>query len=201
MVGPERLEGGSALWSFDLDGVLAEPPFGWNPAINRDVSLEPAADAAALVVGQRGALDRLLSETWYRFRYVLRPPRSGAFETVRLAATLGRVIVLTGRHERGQRQTEAWLERHGFAKSIDELVMNSSALSSARYKEAYLRSRGASLHIDDDAATVALLARNEIATALVSWPRNRGLRYPEGVTRCDDLSQVSSLIEQLASRD
>ena len=28
-------------WSFDLDGVLAEPPFGWNPAINRDVSMEP----------------------------------------------------------------------------------------------------------------------------------------------------------------
>lgn len=189
------------LWSFDLDGVLAEPPFGWNPAINRNVSLEPAVDAALPQPGGGILLDRLLTETWYRVRYLLRPPRPGALEAVRCASQRGRVIVLTGRHERGRRQTQGWLMQHGFAELVDELVMNASSLKTARYKEAYLREQGAALHVDDDAATVALLARNGIRSALVEWPRNRNLSYPESVLRCADLEQVQRVIEELSNDD
>ena len=189
------------LWSFDLDGVLAEPPFGWNPAINRDVSLQPDLQDGLPAPKPKQRVDLLLSATWYRVRYLLRPPRSGALAAVRSAAERGAVIVLTGRHERGRRQTESWLKRHGFAPLIDELVMNASSLKSPRYKEAYLRGRPAALHADDDAATVALLARNGVSGALVSWPRNRNLEYPEGVTRCEDMSEVRDLIERLASDD
>ena len=183
------------LWSFDLDGVLAEPPFGWNPAINRNVSLEPAVESALRARGEPTMVDRLLSETWYRARYLLRPPRPGAIEAARSAARRGSVIVLTGRHERGRRQTQAWLARHGFGDLIDDLIMNASPLKTARYKEAYLRRHHPTLHIDDDAATVALLARNGIRSALVEWPRNRNLSYPESVVRCADLRQVQELIE------
>ena len=193
------------LWSFDLDGVLAEPPFGWNPAINRDVSLQPDDRSQPPTAHRPSSLDRLLTATltttWYRFRYILRPPRPGALEAVQVAAADGRVIVLTGRHERGRTQTESWLEQHGFAAHLDEVVMNGSILKSARYKEAYLRERRAALHIDDDAATAALLARNGIPAALVSWPRNRDLDYPAGVTRCDDLVEVRALIEELSKHD
>ena len=191
----------SRLWSFDLDGVLAEPPFGWNPAINRDVFLEPAESVALPPRSAPTLVDGLLSATWYRFRYVLRPPREHALEAVRTAADCGRVVVLTGRHERGRRQTQSWLERHGFASSVDELVMNGSPLASARYKEAWLRDHDAALHIDDDAATVALLARNRVPTALVSWPRNRELEFPAGVTRYEDMASVCSLIERIAAHD
>ncbi len=191
----------SRLWSFDLDGVLAEPPFGWNPAINRNVELQPALGNALSESPQVQHLDRLLTETWYRFRYLFRPPRPGALETVRLAAEQGQVIVLTGRHERGRRQTENWLKWHGFADSVGGLIMNASSLKSPRYKEAYLRGRSAALHVDDDAATVALLARIGVRGALVSWPRNRDLDYPEGVTRCEDMFEVRELIEQMASDD
>ena len=189
------------LWSFDLDGVLAEPPFGWNPAINRDVGLTPNPGADLPTADTRQLPDRLLAETWYRFRYVLRPPRPSALQAVKLAATHGRAIVLTGRHERGRRQTEAWLANHGFAAHIEDLVMNATPLKSARYKEAFLHGRKVALHVDDDAATAALLARCGIPSALVSWPRNRDLDYPQGVTRCDDLSDVHSLIERIALHD
>lgn len=194
------------LWSFDLDGILAEPPFGWNPAVNRNVSLQPYPDhpdlATDLATDPAPAwLDFALRRTWYRWRYVLRPPRRGAIEAMRAASQRGRVIVLTGRHERGRDQTESWLERHGFGPMIDELIMNGTALKTARYKEAYLRMQSATLHIDDDAATVALLARNDIPTALVSWPRNRGLAYPPGVTRCDDMDEVRALIERWPGND
>ncbi len=188
----------SAQWSFDLDGVLAEPPFGWNPAINRNVSLQPAAEIDQPPTGERTTLGRLLTATWYQVRYLLRPPRPDALDAVRSASERGRVIVLTGRHERGRRQTEAWLTEHGFAELIDELVMNASALNTARYKEAYLRTEGATLHIDDDAATVALLARSGVRSVLVEWPRNRNLDYPESVLHCADLGQVRALIEELS---
>ena len=191
----------SRLWSFDLDGVLAEPPFGWNPAINRNVQLQPESDIVLPSPKPKMLLDRLLGATWYSIRYLLRPPRSGALAAVRSASQRGQVIVLTGRHERGRYQTEAWLEQHGFAGLIDELVMNASNLQSARYKEAYLRGRPAILHVDDDAATVALLARSGIHSALVSWPRNRHLGYPEGVTRCEDMTNVRELIERIAPND
>lgn len=191
----------SKLWSFDLDGVLAEPPFGWNLAINRDVSLEPVAGTALPPTRDITMLDHLLTETWYRVRYALRPPRPGALDAVRCASERGRVIVLTGRHERGRRHTQAWLSRYGFAELVEELVMNASRLGSARYKEAYLRGRGATLHVDDDAATVALLARNGVRSGLVEWPRNRNLTYPAGVTRCVDLREVEDLIRELSTDD
>jgi FMN phosphatase YigB (HAD superfamily) len=189
------------LWSFDLDGVLAEPPFGWNPAINRRVSLLPESDHVLPPPAPEQHLDRLLAATWYRVRYLLRPPRSGAIEAVRSAADRGRVIVLTGRHERGRRQTEAWLKRHGFFELLDGLVMNHTGLKTVRYKEAYLGNSEARLHIDDDAATAALLARCGVACALVSWPRNQDLDYPAGVVRCADMYAVRELIERMARDD
>lgn len=191
----------SLLWSFDLDGVLAEPPFGWNPAINRDLSLEPDINTALPPTQPPRTLDRFLTATWYQVRYLLRPPRHGALEAVHSAKRSGSVIVLTGRHERGRAQTETWLNRHGFASWVDALVMNASDLKSARYKEAYLRDKHATLHIDDDAATAALLARNGIEIGLVNWPRNRNLAYPEGVTHCADMTAVHELIKRMASRD
>ena len=187
------------LWSFDLDGVLAEPPFSWNPAINRDVDLAPVPQPRLPAVDPSPVLDTVLSHSWYRFRYLLRPPRPGALDAVRTAAEHGTVAVLTGRHERGRAQTVRWLERHGFAPYVERLVMNATPLSSARYKEAYLHDRPAALHIDDDAATCALLARCGLAVALVDWPRNRGLDYPDGVNRCTDLVDVQQLIERIAS--
>lgn len=189
------------VWSFDLDGVLAEPPFGWNPAINRDNSMEPAEVAALAASPVSTAFDRVLTATWYRARYVLRPPRIGALEAVRTAAGLGSVIVLTGRHERGRRQTQQWLERHGFSELVDELVMNATSLKTARYKESYLRQTDVRLHIDDDAATVALLARSGIQTALVEWPRNRDLNYPGTVIRCADMTEVAAIIEEISNDD
>ena len=189
------------LWTFDLDGVLAEPPFGWNPAINRDLTLQPADEHEPPPARAPQAIDRLLTATWYRWRYLLRPPRPGALTAMRAAAEHGRVVVLTGRHERGRRQTEAWLERHGFDKYVGELVMNASHLTSASYKEVYLRGRQTTLHIDDDAATAALLARSGAPVALVAWPRNQGLDYPAGVTRCNDMTDVCRLIERMTLDD
>ena len=182
--------------SFDLDGVLAAPPFEWNPAIDRDTSLQPMSGHAA-PARQPNPLDPILTRTWYALRYAGRAVRPGALDAVRAAARNHSVIVLTGRSERGRRQTQRWLDAHGFGEQIDALVMNDGARRSARHKEHELRSREVALHADDDAATAALLARCGIAVALLDWPHNRGLQFPSGVARYADMTQLAAAIAAL----
>ena len=185
--------------SFDLDGVLASPPFGWNPTLNRDVSLQPIAALEAPRARRAGAFDAILSRTWYALRYAGRGVRPGALKAVQAAAQRHAVIVLTGRSERGRRQTQAWLDANGFSPHIEDLVMNDGSRSSARHKEYVLTVRFAArqiaLHADDDAATAALLARCGIPVALLDWPRNRGLAFPAEVTRYADMGGVAAWIE------
>lgn len=194
------MAGERPIYSFDLDGVLASPPFNWNPAINRDTSLQPRPDGpppAPRPAGS-GALDRALTRSWYELRYAGRALRPGAVDAVRAAAELGEVIVLTGRRERGRRRTREWLERAGIWPHLSELVMNASPLGSARYKEAEARRRGIAWHADDDAATCALLARCGVDVALLDWPRNRGLEYPQGVERRPDMHAVAAALQERA---
>lgn len=182
--------------SFDLDGVLAAPPFGWNPAIDRNMSLQPMRGQAAAARGS-GLLDPILTRSWYALRYAGRAVRPGALEAVRAAARKHSVIVLTGRSERGRRQTQRWLDAHGFGEQIEGLVMNDGGRRSARHKEHELGAREVALHADDDAATAALLARCGIAVALLDWPRNRGLQFPCRVARYADMVQLAAAIAAL----
>ena len=181
--------------SFDLDGVLASPPFGWNPTLDRNVSLQPINELVqAAGERRRGPLDPVLTRTWYALRYAGRAVRPGALDAVRAAAQHHEVIVLTGRSERGRRQTQAWLDANGFGEQIDAVVMNDGASSSARHKERQLAARDVALHADDDAATCALLARCGVPVALLDWPRNRGLAFPDGVTRYSDMRALAAAI-------
>lgn len=185
--------------SFDLDGVLASPPLSWNPMLDRDMSLQPIRGADPPRMRHRSALDPILSRTWYALRYAGRGVRPGALAAVLAAARRHSVIVLTGRSERGRRQTQAWLDAHGFGPHISELVMNDGSRSSARHKERVLTVRFAgreiALHADDDAATAALLARCGVAVALLDWPRNRGLEFPPGVTRYEEMGDLATRLE------
>lgn len=187
---------GRRVISFDLDGVLAAPPFDWNPAIDRNTSLQPMRGRAA-AARRPGLLDPILTRSWYALRYAGRAVRPGALEAVRAAARKHSVIVLTGRSERGRRQTQRWLDAHGFGEQIEGLVMNGGVRRSARHKEYELGAREVALHADDDAATAALLARCGIAVALLDWPRNRGLQFPCGVARYADMVQLAAAIAAL----
>ena len=192
------MSGARRIISFDLDGVLVAPPFGWNPTLDRNTSLQPINEPAPPPIARRrGALDPILTRTWYALRYAGRAVRPGALEAVRAAAEYHDVIVLTGRSERGRRQTQAWLDANGFGEQIDALVMNDGSRPSARHKERQLAARDVALHADDDAATCALLARCGVPVALLDWPRNRGLAFPEGVRRYPDMRALAAELAAL----
>ena len=192
------MSGARRIISFDLDGVLAAPPLGWNPTLDRNISLQPISEPAPPPITRRpGALDPILTRTWYALRYAGRRVRPGALDAVRAAAQHHEVIVLTGRSERGRRQTQAWLDANGFGEQIDALVMNDGARPSARHKERQLAARDVALHADDDAATCALLARCGVPVALLDWPRNRGLDFPDGVRRYPDMCALAAELAAL----
>lgn len=189
------------LIAFDLDGVLARPPLGRNVTIKRNLALQPVApdrvDIAAARNGRTASVvDRLLAETYYRARYLQRAVMPQAAEAVAAAAEHYRVVVLTARNWRGRASTEAWLAHHGVLSFLDGVLMNSSGLPSAQFKRAALEQCGAVRHVDDDAATAALVARAGIAVDLIDWPRNRNLPYPDGVTR---RAGLRALIESFAA--
>ena len=195
------MAGERPVYSFDLDGVLAAPPLNWNPAVNRDTGMQPSATSAAGRSRGATALDRLLSATWYELRYVGRSVRPGAAAAVAAAAEIGDVIVLTGRSERGRRQTRRWLESAGIWPHLSALVMNATTLPSARHKEREAGRRNIVWHADDDAATAALIARCGAELALLDWPRNRGLDFPDGVNRYRDMHAVAEALRGKAEAD
>lgn len=182
------------LLSFDLDGVLAAPPLGRNFTIQRRLDLHPQAVTAGTTSDPDPRLslcDRLLIQTYFRIRYRGREPMSGARVTVAAAATRYRVIVLTARDWRGRKATEAWLGRHGILEHVEQVVLNNTALTSARFKERVAQQLGVARHVEDDAMTAALVAQAGIEVDLIDWPGNRGLVFSERVTRRTDLAELT----------
>lgn len=182
------------LLSFDLDGVLAAPPLGRNFTIQRRLDLHPQAVAVGTTSDPDPRLslrDRLLIQTYFRIRYRGREPMPGARVTVAAAATRYRVIVLTARDWRGRKATEAWLRRHGILEHVEQVVLNNTALTSARFKERVAQQLGVARHVEDDAMTAALVAQAGIEVDLIDWPGNRGLVFPERVTRRTDLAELT----------
>ena len=182
------------LLSFDLDGVLAAPPLGHNFAIQRRLNLPSQAVVTrpTLQLDPRPSLrDLLLIQTYFRIRYRGREPMPGAQAAAAAAVTRYRVIVLTARNWRGRKATEAWLSRHGILEHVERVVLNNTTLASARFKERAVQQLGVTRHVEDDAATAALVARAGVEVDLIDWPRNRGLAFPERVTRHASLAALA----------
>jgi hypothetical protein len=179
--------------SFDLDGVLARPPFGRNPTANRDTSLLPMPGLPPVRRAPPGNVwDRLLGMTYFRLRYRARSAMPGAADLVRAAAVRHRVVVITARNWRGRNATSAWLQRAGLSDHIDELICNDTGLPAPQFKAWAVAEHGVQRHVEDDPATAALVARLDVAVDLIDWPWNRELDYPPAVTRQANLSALAA---------
>lgn len=179
--------------SFDLDGVLARPPFGRNPTANRDTSLLPMPGLPPFRRRPPGNVwDRLLGTTYFRLRYRARSALPGAADLVRAGAVRHRVVVITARNWRGRNATLAWLDGAGLSDHIDELICNDTGLSAPQFKAWAVVEHGVQRHVEDDPATAALVARLDVAVDLIDWPWNRELDYPPTVTRQANLSALAA---------
>ena len=176
------------LLTFDLDGVLARPPLGLNLTINRALQGQPATqEGAAPGEGGWTFWERLLARAYYPLRYGGRSPLPEAAAAVTAAAQRYRVSLLSARNWRGRAATEGWLHRHGILPYLDAVHLNDSGAPAAQFKRERARLLGVVRHVEDDAATAALLARDGVQVDLIDWPRNRGLAYPPDVTRRESL--------------
>ena len=190
---PTQTDADRPTLSFDLDGVLARPPFGRNPTANRDISLLPMhREPQARRTPPGNPWDRLLAATYFALRYRGRTAMPGAGDLLRAATVRHRAIIITARDWRGRPTTLAWLDRAGLLGLVDDVICNETGLSSPQFKRWAVTEHGVSRHVEDDPATAALVARLDVAVDLIDWPWNRGLDYPPAVTRHANLSALTS---------
>ncbi|MCS7296036.1 MAG: hypothetical protein RMK15_02020 [Chloroflexota bacterium] len=174
------------LVSFDLDGVLARPPFGINPGTNR---------------GKRRDAPGRWNPLWpfERWRYAGRRPMPGAREALMAARSHGEVIVVSARGEAARSSTERWLRRHfGWVPPI--FLRPSWRERSAQFKVRVLSELRPCVHVEDDPHTAEWLAEILPHVVLVDWRRNRWLRRPN-IHRVASLTEVPALLERLVSQD
>ncbi len=170
------------LLTFDLDGVLCRPPFGFNPGTGRG--------------RDRDARGRYSLLWWTeRWRYAGRRPMPGAVETVRGLAKSFDWMVVTARAESARGPTESWLRRH--FGSLPEVRMRPHwRETSGRFKARQILALRPLAHFEDDPFTAAWLAELGTPVFLVDWPRNAHLERP-GVFRIarleDALPELDSL--------
>lgn len=173
------------LVSFDLDGVLARPPFGINPGTNRRKRREAPARWDPL---------------WplERWRYLGRRPMPGAREALEAVSELAEVVVVSARGEAARAATERWLCR-SFGQVPTLLLRPSWRERSAQFKARVLAELRPHLHVEDDPHTAAWVAEFLPHVILVDWRRNRWLSGAN-VHRVRGLGEVPPLVAALLSQ-
>jgi phosphoglycolate phosphatase-like HAD superfamily hydrolase len=177
--------------SVDLDGVVVRPPFGLNVVISRSVG-RPLLGAELREPSTRVSRLRALMELG---RFGFRRPLPGVREALAELATLRTVHFLSARSHAGRRTTERWLERNGLLHYATAVHLSPGGVPSRHFKLRTVQALGITEHVDDDPGTADYLARHAGVTVyLCDWPRSRGLDFPKGVVRVEDLAGVTSLL-------
>jgi hypothetical protein len=187
------------LIAFDLDGVLCRPPLGVNVAISRSLQTRPLPPEVGERKSDRMRGLRLLRYGLETLKYFGRRPLPDARAGLEAVSELRTPIVVTARNAIGTPLIERWLEMHGLATFIAEIVGNNTHLSPGQHKLRIARLRGIKEHVDDDGSVAYYLARNGLDRVyLREWMFNRGLPYPPNVIR---VSRLPAIAEDLRSRD
>ena len=165
------------LLTFDMDGVLCRPPFGFNPGTGKG----KRRDAS----GKRGIL--WATESW---RYHLRRPMPGAIDGFRALNEKFECAVVTARGGPAEALTRRWFERYlGFVPDLH--VRPHWGETSAQYKARKMQELQPLAHFEDDPFTAAWVAELVPHVFLVDWPRNHTLSGA-------NIHRVSRLGEALA---
>ncbi len=172
------------LLTFDMDGVLCRPPFGFNPGGNMDKSRETP--------GKRGMLWR--TEGW---RYHLRRPMPGAIEGFRKLAEQYECTVVTARGGPAEALTRRWFERY-FGDAPTLHVRPHWDETSAQYKARKMRELQPLAHFEDDPFTAKWASELIPAVFVVDWPRNRALQGHH-IHRIARLEDALPVLAELAS--
>lgn len=171
--------------TLDLDGVICRPPFGVNLGIT-STFLDPSASPRPARVPPRW-----WSVPFDHARFDFRRPIAGIARALAEVHALREVVLLTGRRT----SPLPWLRRHGLDAHLDRVIINETALRSPHFKVEAIEDLGAIEHVDDDGRTAQLIADRGVARVyLCDWPRNRGPRYHERVTRVANLAAYASLL-------
>ena len=175
------------LITVDMDGVLSEPLFGWNPTAHGPVSPPDVVPAP----------NRMQRWLWpaERVRYVGRRSMPGAPAFLAALAPHFRLLLLTARGRPSATHSRGWLKRKGLWRYLDGLVFRAGPLiPSYAFKADAVGQLAPAWHVDDDGRTaVHVAAQTHRPVVLIAWPGNVG-QYPEGVFRVADLGAAARFL-------
>jgi hypothetical protein len=187
LTGGRRGQPGLPLVTVDLDGVLCEPPLGFNLTTHGAVMSEDKPKPA-------GRLKRWAWRT-EAIRYFGRRRMPGADTFLRRLAPHCRLYLLTARGLPSARHTRGWLEHNGLWRFLDGLVFRvGPELPPYTFKAEAVAALQPVWHIDDDGRTAMHIAsRSGRPVVLIGWPGNEGT-YPEGIVRVAGLAEGASYL-------
>lgn len=185
--GGRGVDDGRPVVTVDLDGVLCEPPLGWNFTAHGPVM--PVEHPPS-----KGRLKRLMwpSES---VRYMGRRAMPGARQFVEDLSIRYRVLIVTARGAPALPWTRRWLTRAGIWPFIDGLVFRMDPRQpSYVFKALAAGAIEPAWHVEDDGRTAVYVhAQAHRPVALIAWRRNAG-EYTRGVVRVTDLAAAARLI-------
>ncbi len=189
----QMLSGGRRSWpdapliTVDLDGVLCEPPFGWNVTAH-------GSSPAPTLERPSGRLQRWLWPA-ESMRYLGRRCMPGAESFLNRLAPHYRLIVVTARGRPSAGRTRGWLRRNRLWQHLDGLVFRARPDErSYAFKAAAIAELRPSYHVDDDGRTaITIVERTGRPVVLVAWQSNAGT-YPKGIIRLPDLAAAATFL-------
>jgi hypothetical protein len=191
--------------SFDFDGVICRPPFGFNMVLGRKLHDEELPESIREIDGpaQNQAQRVYLSLRGLFFenaKYYGRDPMEGAREGIIAVSQYRTPIIITGRSYLAKGIIEAWLKKYNMNEYFEAIYANNTALPTRQFKLHMLRRLNINEHVDDDGAITYYLATKGIKQLyLRNWPRNIGLPYPKNVERFTDITEIAQSLAKSKS--
>ena len=186
--------------AFDLDGVLARPPLGFNVAISRHLHTRPLPSDFVKHDSDAARSQSILKLGFESLKYRGRQALPDAVEGLKAVSQYRRPVIVTARSWIGKQIIDAWLTRHGMREYIDDIVPNNTNLSPSMHKLRVARERGFREHVDDDGAVAFYLAHHDDLDVIYlrTWWLNQGIVFPEKVLR---IRTISDIADDLAKRE
>jgi uncharacterized HAD superfamily protein len=187
LTGGKRGDPNLPLITVDLDGVLCEPPLGFNLTARGPVM-------AADVTRPLGRFKRWMWRT-EPLRYYGRRRMAGADAFLRDLSPHFRLYLVTARGRAAALHTRAWLERNGLWRYLDGLVFRAGPeMPPHAFKAETIAAFQPAWHVDDDGRTAMHVAdRSGRPVLLIAWPRNVGT-YPERIVRVPSLADGAAFL-------
>lgn len=171
--------------SFDMDGILAKPPFGISPRIGGKIH-------HVNIQKNIGFYKKYGIIAAHQFRSPVKDAQSVVADLADEKFTL---YVNTGRPYFLKALTKKWLITYNFSSYFHDLCIMPEVTLPWEWKEKIIKEKNILAHIDDDPITVNYLAQNTLAQIyFLVWPETKNVAIDTRVQKINNLIEFKEKV-------